>query len=320
LPDHAPWVGADISLVLDLCRVRADKLHRLTMNRLASAIRLLRPEQWTKNAAVFAGLIFARRMDDPAAVMRSLATFVAFCLASSAAYAVNDVLDREADRRHPVKSRRPLAAGELTVGEAVLAAALVALGALGLAGAVGGRLLVGVLAYWALQAGYNALFRHRPVLDVLALALGFVLRAFTGAWVLEVEVSPWMLVCAFHLALFLALAKRRHEAVALEAAQQHRAALAGCPPAVLEQWMQIAAAATIVSYSLYTLSEQTIRKFGGHRLVWTLPWVVAGVFRYLWLVHRGDAGGQPERALWTDRPLLATVATWALVAAWLVHR
>ncbi len=182
------------------------------MNRWASAIRLLRPEQWTKNAAVLAGLIFARRMGDPVAVTRALAACAAFCLASSAAYVANDLLDREADRRHPVKSRRPLAAGELGVGEALLAGVLVAVGALGIAAAVGARLLVCVLAYWALQAGYNAVFRRRPVLDVIALASGFVLRAFTGAWVIEVEVSPWMLVCAFHLALFLAIAKRRHEA------------------------------------------------------------------------------------------------------------
>ncbi len=291
------------------------------MNRWASAIRLLRPEQWTKNAAVLAGLMFARRVGDPVAVARALAACAAFCLASSAVYVANDLLDREADRRHPVKARRPLASGELGVGEALLAGALVALGALGIAAAVGRRLMVGVLAYWALQAGYNAVFRRRPVLDVIALASGFVLRAFTGAWVIEVEVSPWMLVCAFHLALFLAIAKRRHEAAMLEdAAGGHRASLTGCPMAVLDQWMQMAAAATIVSYSLYTLSEQTIRKFGGHRLIWTLPFVVAGVFRYVWLVQRGEAGGRPERALWSDRPLLATVAAWAAVAAWLVHR
>ncbi|MCX7817971.1 MAG: decaprenyl-phosphate phosphoribosyltransferase [Kiritimatiellae bacterium] len=291
------------------------------MNRLRSTIRLLRPEQWTKNAAVFAGAIFAQRLKDPSSVLISLAAFAAFCLASSAAYVVNDLLDREADRRHPVKSRRPLAAGEITVGEAVVAGLMTASGALGIAAGVGARLLISVLGYWALQAGYNALFRRWPVLDVLSLSAGFVLRAFAGAWVLAVEVSPWMLVCAFHLALFLALAKRRHEAASLEeGAREHRASLAGCPLPVLDQWVGVAAATTIVSYSLYTLSEQTVRKFGDHRLIWTLPFVVAGVFRYLWLMQRGDATGRPERALWADRPLLATVAAWTAVAAWLVHR
>lgn len=290
------------------------------MNRWTSAIRLLRPEQWTKNAAVLAGVVFARRLSDPICVAQAVGAFAVFCLASSAAYAANDVLDREADRQHPLKARRPIAAGELTVGQGWGIGLGAAIGALALSAVIGVRLLISVLVYWLLQVGYNALFRHWPVVDVLALASGFVLRAFAGAWVVEVEVSPWMLVCTFHLAVFLALAKRRHEATILaQAASGHRATLASCPPDVLDQWMQIAAAATIVSYSLYTLSEQTIRKFGGHRLVWTLPFVVAGVFRYLLLVRRGEGGGQPERVLWTDRPLAVMVIAWAALAAWLVH-
>lgn len=282
-------------------------------------IELLRPWQWVKNTAVFAGLVFAGRLFDPAAAVDSLLAFLAFCLLSGVAYAANDIADRAADALHPQKSRRPLPSGRLTVAGAVRAGGAALLGAVGLGVAVGGRLLLALGAYAALQAVYNLGAKRVAGLDVMTLALGFVVRVAAGAWVLRAEVSPWLLVCTLHLALFLALAKRRHEKATLADAAGHRHALRDYDPDLLDQLLTIAAAATIVTYSLYTLAEQTVRKHGSHRLVWTLPLVMLGVFRYVDLVRRRGLGGEPERVLWTDRPLLAIVAGWAAAAASILY-
>ena len=281
---------------------------------------LLRIRQWTKNLAVFAALVFARRLTDPASLVEVMEAFVAFCLASSAAYVVNDIRDRDADRLHPVKSRRPIAAGAVGVGEAsVLAAALVATAFA--AAALGGvRLVVSVAAYLALQAAYNLKLKHVPTLEVFALAAGFVIRVAAGAWILAVEVSPWLLLCTMNLALFLALAKRRHELIEMEdGAGAHRKVLDSYSPHLLDQMISIVAAATVVTYALYTLAEQTVRKFGSAHMIWTTPFVILGVFRYLYLIHQKKLGGSPEWVLLTDIPILATVVLWAATAAAIVY-
>ncbi len=283
---------------------------------LPPEIELLRPWQWSKNAAVFAGLVFAHRLGDPGSVRRSLLTFGAFCLASGAVYAVNDMVDRSRDALHPDKCRRPLPSGRLEVRQAAAVAVAAAGGALGLGVAVGERLLLALAAFAVLQAVYNLVARRVAILDVVVLALGFVLRVAAGAWVLEVEVSPWLPVCTLNLALFLALAKRRSELARMgDAAAEHRGSLSGYTLALLDQFLAVAAAATLVTYALYTLAEQTVRKHGSHGLVWTLPFVVFGVFRYLRLVHRGDGGEEPDRLLWFDRPLLVSVAAWTAAVA-----
>lgn len=285
-----------------------------------AAISLIRPRQWTKNLTLFAGLLFSRRMMDGPSFVLVLQAFVAFCLASSAAYVFNDILDRAVDRLHPRKASRPLASGAIGPGEAgslaaILAAASLALGWLG-----GERLAIALAAYLVLQTAYNLKLKHVPTLEVFVLASGFVIRVATGAWILAVEVSPWLLLCTMNLALFLALAKRRNELTEMEAdAGAHRKVLDSYSPHLLDQMIAIAASATVVTYSLYTLADQTVGKYGSTHMIWTTPFVIFGVFRYLYLIHQRQLGGSPEWVLLTDKPILATVTLWAAAAAAIVY-
>lgn len=286
----------------------------------SAAIGLVRPRQWTKNLTLFVGLLFARRMMDGPSVVLAVQAFVAFCLASSAAYVCNDILDREADRLHPHKANRPLASGAVSVGAAGFLAAILAMAALALGWLGGGRLAVALAAYLLLQAAYNLKLKHVPTLEVFVLAAGFVIRVATGAWILAVEVSPWLLLCTMNLALFLALAKRRNELTEMEAdAGAHRKVLDSYSPHLLDQMISIVASATVVTYSLYTLAEQTVEKYGSTHMIWTTPFVIFGVFRYLYLIHQKQLGGSPEWVLLTDRPILATVVLWAAAAAAIVY-
>ena len=290
------------------------------MNRLGAFAALLRPRQWTKNLAVFAALVFARRLTDFPSVVAVMEAFFAFCLASSAAYVFNDIRDREADRLHPLKAKRPIAAGAVGAGEGAVLAVVLAAAAFALSSLGGVRLVYSVAAYLVLQAAYNLKLKHVPTLEVFALASGFVIRVAAGAWVLAVEVSPWLLLCTMNLALFLALAKRRNELTEMEAdAGAHRKVLESYSPHLLDQMISIVAAATVVTYALYTLSEQTLRKFGSAHMIWTTPFVIFGVFRYLYLIHQKKLGGSPEWVLLTDVPILATVVLWAVTAAAIVY-
>jgi len=286
-----------------------------------SVLRSLRPEQWTKNLIVFAALIFARRLLDPAAVALALAAFLIFCALSGAVYLLNDVSDREADRLHPGKSQRPVAAGALSAGAALSwAVALIGAGvavAFWLQPAFGW----GAAAYVALQALYTSVLKHVVILDVMAIAMGFVLRAVAGGLVIEVPVSDWLLVCTILLALFLGLSKRRHELTLLAAgATGHRRILEEYDPYLLDQMIAVVAASTLVAYIIYCLSPETTDRFGTHWLVLTVPFPIYGIFRYLYLVHRKDAGGSPSDALLNDRPLMTCVAVWGLAVAAIIYR
>jgi len=287
-------------------------------------VAVLRPRQWTKNLIVFAGLIFGERLLDLAAVGNAAAAFGVFCLLSGIVYVVNDVRDAQADRLHPIKSRRPIAAGDLSPAVALGFAALLAVAAIGAAfrlstgfGAIG-------LTYLVLLTVYSAWLKHMVILDVLTLAMGFVLRAWAGAVVVGVVVSHWLLLLTLLLALFLALAKRRAELVTLaDGAQDHRPSLAEYSPYLLDQMISVVTASTLVAYALYTIDPETVARFGTDRLVWTVPFPLYWIFRYLYLVHRRDGGGDPSETLVTDRPLLACGALWgisiiALVYGWSV--
>ena len=281
----------------------------------------LRPDQWTKNLIVFAGLMFGQRLLDGAAVVTSIAAFAVFCALSSAMYLVNDVVDREEDRRHPSKSTRPIAAGALSPRAAIMGA--IVLGAVGLGAAFRLGSLFGLvaLAFIGLLGAYSHTLKHVVILDVLVIATGFVLRAVGGAIAVSVPISQWLLVCTLLLALFLGLAKRRHELVLLgDAAAGHRRALAEYSPHLLDQLIAIVAAATVVSYAFYTVEPTTIEKFGTDRLTLTLLFPLYGIFRYLYLVHRRDGGGSPAEILFRDRPLLACVALWAAAIVVIIYR
>jgi 4-hydroxybenzoate polyprenyltransferase len=291
--------------------------------RRSTAINLLisvRPGQWTKNLLVFAALIFAVKLFEPEAIARSAEAFAIFCALSGVVYLVNDVADRENDRRHPLKSRRPIAAGALSVATALTAAAAIAAAALAGAFALGWRFGLVAVAYVALQMFYSGPLKHIVIIDVLTLAIGFVLRAVAGAVVLDVSISHWLFVCTILLALFIALAKRRHELVLLaEGATMHRPILGEYSAYLLDQMIAVVTASTLIAYIFYTISPETEQKFGTAWLGLTIPFPLYGIFRYLYLVHRREGGGSPADLLLNDRPLLACVTLWVVAVVLIIY-
>jgi 4-hydroxybenzoate polyprenyltransferase len=285
-----------------------------------SLVLSLRPAQWTKNLFIFAALLFGERLLDFRSVLRATAAFAIFCVLSGVVYLVNDVLDREADRRHPIKMRRPIASGELPVRIAVAAAAILGGSALAAAFLVNG--LFGILAasYLGLLMLYSVALKHVVIIDVLTIAIGFVLRTAAGAVAISVAISPWLYIMMILLALFLALTKRRHELVLLaDRATGHRRILEEYSPYLLDQMIAVVTASTIVGYAFYTVSPDTIAKFQTDMLGLTLPFPLYGIFRYLYLVHRKEGGGSPAEMLLNDRPLLICVALWVAAVAIIIY-
>jgi len=280
-------------------------------------IRALRPHQWTKNLLVFAALLFSKHLFEPEPFLRALLAFAAFCGLAGAVYLWNDIADIEQDRLHPKKSKRPLAAGELSVRTATIGAIVLVVLSLALSFRLDLWLGVCASVYLALNLGYSFGLKHVVIVDVLALSLGFVLRALAGGFAIKAPVTEWLLVLTLLLALFLALAKRRHEITSLgEGASSHRAILAEYSPYLIDQMTSVVTASVVTAYTFYTLAPETVLKFGTAKLSWTLPLVLYGIFRYLYLVHQKDRGDSPTDMLLTDRPLLITVALWvALVIA-----
>jgi len=283
-------------------------------------IRSLRPEQWTKNLVLFAGLLFGLRLFDVTSILRSIAAFGIFCLLSGVVYLVNDVMDREADKIHPLKCRRPIASGALSPQTAILAAVLIATGALGGAWLLGEMFFATALAYVVLQTLYSGPLKHMVIIDVLTIAFGFVFRAIAGAVVVNVPISHWLLICTVLLALFLALSKRRHELVLLaDGATSHRRILEEYSPYLLDQMIGVVTATTLMAYTIYTVSPETTQKFGTDWLGLTIPFPLYGIFRYLYLVHQKKGGGSPTSMLLTDLPLLICVALWACAVVLIIY-
>ena len=287
---------------------------------LAAFVTSLRPDQWTKNLIVFAGLIFGQRLTETAAVEAAFWAFAVFCGLSSSMYVVNDLVDRNEDRRHPTKCRRPIAAGTLPAGWAIAGAALLGGVSLAVGFWISPAFGIVALVFVGVLTTYSQYLKHLVILDVLAISAGFVIRAVGGAVVVGVPISQWLLVCTMLLALFLGLSKRRHEIVLLgDVAPEHRRSLAHYSAQFLDQLISIVAAATIVSYAFYTVEPDTVEKFGTDQLTWTLPFPIYGIFRYLYLVHRHDGGGSPAEMLLRDRPLLVCVALWASAIVLIIY-
>ena len=287
----------------------------------SSLLRTLRPEQWTKNLVVFAALLFGRQLFSPTAVVLATVAFLVFCALSGVVYLINDVMDRDADRRHPVKSRRPIASGALSVQAALASAGVLGIVGLGAAWWVGPGFAGAAAFYLVLLTLYSGPLKHMVIVDVLTIALGFVLRAVAGAIAIGVEISHWLLVCTILLALFMALAKRRQELVMLaDSASSHRRILREYSPYLLDQMISVVTASTITGYALYTVSPETIEKFGSDQLIYTLPFPLYGIFRYLYLVHQKQGGGSPAELLLRDRPLLVCVALWAVAVILIIYR
>lgn len=294
-----------------------------TSGRRPLAVSLLislRPGQWTKNLIVFAGLVFSLKLFEPGAILTSIEAFVIFCALSGIVYLFNDVMDRESDRRHPTKCRRPIAAGDLPVSVALTAAGVIGALTIGAAFALGWRFGAVAAGYLALQALYSGPLKHIVIIDVLAIAIGFVMRAVAGAVVLDVVISHWLFVCTILLALFIALAKRRHELVLLaDDAISHRPILGEYSAYLLDQMIAVVTASTLIAYIFYTISPETEQKFGTSWLGLTIPFPLYGIFRYLYLVHRREGGGSPADLLLNDRPLLACVTFWVLAVVLIIY-
>lgn len=272
----------------------------------------LRPEQWTKNLVVLAGVVFGGRLLEPPAVAVAASAFVIFCALSGAVYLFNDVADREGDQRHPLKRHRPIASGQLSSSTALGAGA--ALGAAGVAAAflVNARFGTVSAVYLGALVLYSVALKHVVIVDVLTIAGGFVLRAVGGAVAVEVPIGNWLLVCTTLLALFLALSKRRHELTLLaEGATDHRRILEEYSPYLLDQMIGVVTSSTLIAYTVYATSGETAARLGTTKLGLTIPFVLYGIFRYLYLVHQKRGGGSPAALLLTDRPLLGCVALWA---------
>jgi 4-hydroxybenzoate polyprenyltransferase len=291
-----------------------------TRSTAASLFVSLRPDQWTKNLIVFAALIFAVKLLDPAATAKATAAFLIFCALSGAVYLINDVSDREQDRQHPIKQMRPIASGAVSPGTALAAAFVLGTIALAAAFALRPPFAIAAAAYLALFVVYTRWLKHIVVLDVMAIAIGFVLRAVAGGLVIDVRISNWLLICTMLGALFLGLAKRRHEITLLAGgAKGHRRILEEYDPYLLDQMIGVVAAATMVAYIIYCVSPETQAYFGTQWMVLTTPFPIYGLFRYLYLVHRKAGGGSPSDLLVSDRPLLACVLLWGLTSVGIIY-
>ena len=287
---------------------------------LSLLVLSLRPEQWTKNLLLFAGLIFGGRLLEVHAALTSVAAFAIFCALSGAIYLFNDVWDRDTDRRHPLKQTRPIAAGDLAAPAALLAAAALAAVALPAAFLVNPALGAVSAGYALLMLLYSTALKHVVIIDVLTIAGGFVLRAIAGALAVNVPIGAWLLSCTTLLALFLALSKRRHELILLgEGAVDHRRILEEYSPYLLDQMIAVVTASTLIAYAVFATSADTAQRLGTSRLGLTIPFVLYGIFRYLYLVHQKRGGGSPAALLVTDRPLLACIALWVGTVAVLMY-
>jgi 4-hydroxybenzoate polyprenyltransferase len=298
-------------------------------SRIAAVLRLLRPNQWTKNAFVLVGLLFAHAWDQPLRVHAALAAFAAFCAVASAVYVVNDWFDRDRDRQHPRKRERPIASG--LIGGPLAFALAAGMFALGIAlarsaplhalpdGDGGARLVMVLTAYGLMNLGYSLGLKHVPILDCGLIALGFMLRIVAGTWAIGIEPSRWLIVCGLSVTLFLAFAKRRAELAALgDDAGAHREVLDRYSLPLLDQFLAITATAVLVTYSVYTVSTETIEIHGTDELFWTLPFVTYAMFRYLYLVFQRGAGGDPTRDLIADPHLVVSGLAWLVTTLWVL--
>src|SRR5437899_4205565 len=286
---------------------------------LTSILVSLRPRQWVKNLFVFAGLFFAQKLFTPS-VWPALGAFAVFCALSGSVYLLNDAADREKDRLHPDKKWRPIASGRLPAGTAVTAAAVLVVAALAGSLVLSRPLAVVALAYAVLLGAYSVWLKHVVIVDVIVVAIGFVLRAVAGAVAIDVGISGWLLICTVLMALFLALGKRRHEYLTLgEAAVRHRPILAEYSAGLLDQMIAVVTASTVTAYALYTMSPETVAKFETRLLPATLPFVLYGIFRYLYLLYRRQLGGNPSELFLNDRALLANTLLWMLAVLLIIY-
>jgi 4-hydroxybenzoate polyprenyltransferase len=280
----------------------------------------LRPHQWTKNLLLFAPLALSKHLFDETPLLRSLGAFALFCGLSGVVYLVNDVADIERDRLHPRKRLRPIASGAIAPRTALAFAVFLAALSLGLSTRLGTPFAVCAVTYLILNLLYSFWLKNIVIVDAISVSLGFVVRAVAGAAAIGVVFSDWLLICTILLALFLTFCKRRHELTSLsDTAVGHRKILSEYSPYLLDQMIAVVTASCLTAYAFYTTAPETVDKFKTNRLSWTLPFVLYGIFRYLYLVHQKEQGGSPSDILLADRPLLAAVGLWALAIVVIVY-
>ena len=283
----------------------------------------MRPEQWIKNFFVFTALLFSKNLPNPLKGIEAIIGFTIFCMITGCAYMINDLVDLEKDKLHPVKSRRPLASGKLKKDTAVKIVVLVCLASLFFAFYMNVLFGIIVLAYFLLNIGYSIYLKNIVIIDVVSIAAGFVLRVLGGAVIISVVASQWLILCTILLSLFLGFSKRRHELILLEdSATSHRKVLEHYSPYFLDQMIAVVTASTLICYALYTMSKDTVEKLGTSKLIYTIPFVLYGIFRYLYLVHQKEKGGSPTEIMFTDKPMIINICLWVIssvVFIYIVH-
>lgn len=281
------------------------------MSDLKYILLSMRPKQWVKNIFVFAGLIFSRHLFDIALLAKVSAGFIMFSLASSSIYIFNDIKDIEKDREHPEKCKRPLAAGHLQVTKAYLASALLAMISLVVSFLLESNFFLIIVAYLIMNTAYSLKIKQIVILDVMCIAFGFVFRVLAGTTLAGVEPSDWLILCTITISLFLGFSKRRHELVLLDAnANNHRTVLTEYSMTFLDQMISVATACTVIAYALYTISDETVARFGTKNLIFTIPFVIYGIYRYLYLTYHKQTSGNPTTSVLTDLPLFINGLLW----------
>jgi len=290
------------------------------MKQISIALRLLRIEHWIKNGFVFAPLLFAGKLGDVSKLGMAAGAFLVFCAAASAVYIFNDVRDRDSDRNHPVKSKRPVASGEIGRTAALCIACVMGVISLTASYGICVPFFRTVCVYIVINILYSLYLKHVVILDIFCIASGFVLRVLGGGYAADVKNSSWMIICTILLALFLGFSKRRNEICVLgKEAESHRKILSEYSVGFLDQMIGIVTACTVISYMLYTVAEETVEKYHTRNLIFTSVFVMYGIFRYLYLMYQKGRGGSPTRIMLTDGPLAAAVVLWAVSCACIVY-
>ncbi len=293
----------------------------MSNNALVQILLSMRPRQWTKNLIIFAPILFSQNLLNAPQFNKSIIAFSVFCVLSGCVYILNDLIDLQQDKNHPLKCKRPLASGKLkpiTAATALLVLLIIS----GVCAFVllNTSFLYIAAGYLLLQVCYSVYLKHVVIIDVFCISLGFLLRVGAGAEAIQVSFSTWLLFCTLLLSLFLALSKRRHELILLEDnAINHRKILFEYSPHLLDQMISIVTTATVIAYILYTVADDTIAHFGTDKLKYTVPFVLYGIFRYLYLIHQKNEGGSPEKVLLNDKPILFSVVLYAITAAVILY-
>ncbi len=283
------------------------------MQLIIDVIRSFRPTQWIKNGIVLAGLIFSAKFTDPAMDLKAFAAFVGFCLLSSAVYLFNDVQDVEFDRIHPKKAKRPIASGKVSTQLALTLSVFLSIAGVIISFGINSKLGTVATGYLILNIFYSKILKRIVIIDVMTIAIGFVFRAAAGAYAVDVSISAWLLICTILLALFLGFTKRRYEVVLLdENATQHRLILDQYSLPFMDQMISVVTASTLVIYTIYTVTFKNYHNGTDPKLEYTIPFVIYGIFRYLYIVYHKAEGGSPTESILTDRPLMINTILWLL--------